>query len=201
MPQQTFFNLPEEKRRQILQVAIDEFAENDYDNVSISRIVARAGIAKGSFYQYFADKEDLYAHLLELLTQAKTEYMSLDQPDPNHIGIYAYLRRMVEAAVGFQLAHPQLSKIAVRAANASFFPKAFDLSAREQTLAFYCRLVEVGKQQGDIAPHLDPQVAAAIFDGLMTSTSRLLLDKISRGESVREREGDRFCAVPAVRAS
>ena len=59
MPKITFFNLPDEKRQLILDIAIDEFAENDFANVSISRIVARAGIAKGSFYQYFEDKDDL----------------------------------------------------------------------------------------------------------------------------------------------
>ena len=124
MPHQTFFNLPEDKRQQILQVAIDEFAENDYDNVSISRIVTRTGIAKGSFYQYFADKEDLYAYLLGMLAEAKREFMSLDHPDPSHVGIFAYLRWMAEVGVAFQLAYPQLSKIAVRATNANFFPKA-----------------------------------------------------------------------------
>jgi AcrR family transcriptional regulator len=51
VPNQTFFNLPEDKRRQILEVAIDEFADNDFKNVSISHMVARAGIAKGSFYR------------------------------------------------------------------------------------------------------------------------------------------------------
>jgi hypothetical protein len=55
---QTFSNLPEEKRQRILRIAIDEFADNDYDSASVSRIVARAGIAKGSFYQCFVDKDD-----------------------------------------------------------------------------------------------------------------------------------------------
>ena len=156
MPHQTFFNLPEEKRQQILQVAIDEFAENDYDNVSISRIVARAGIAKGSFYQYFADKEDLYGHVLGLLAKAKTDFMSLDHPDPNHIGIFTYLRWMAEVGVAFQMAYPQFSKIAVRAANVNFFPRPFNASIREQTIAFYRRLVEVGQGQGDIDSTIDP---------------------------------------------
>lgn len=200
MPHQTFFNLPEEKRQQILQVALDEFSENDYENVSISRMVARAGIAKGSFYQYFADKEDLYAYLLEMLTDAKRKFMSLDHPDPTHIGIFAYLRWMAKAGLGFQLAYPQLSKLAVRAANANFFPKAFDMSAREQTHEFYRRLVAVGQQQGDIAPDVDPQVAAVIFDGSLTSISRFLLDKIARGEIVLKLDGENLFDLPEVRA-
>lgn len=200
MPHQTFFNLPEEKRHQILQVAIDEFAENDYDNVSISRIVARAGIAKGSFYQYFVGKEDLYGYVLSLLAEAKTRFMSLDHPDPNHIGIFAYLRWMAEVGVAFQLAHPQLSKIAVRAANVNFFPRPFNVSMREQTQAFYRRLVEVGQAQGDIAPDVNPAVAAVIFDGALTSIGNYLLDKFSSGAIPLKLEGDDMFNMPEISA-
>lgn len=200
MPQQTFFNLPEEKRQQILQVAIDEFAENDYDNVSISRIVARAGIAKGSFYQYFADKDDLYGYVLGLMADAKTQFMSLDHPDPNHTGIFAYLRWMAEVGVAFQMAHPQLSKIAARAARGNFFPRAFNTSMREQTQMFYGRLVEVGKAQGDIAPDVDPQVAAVIFDGALTGVSNFMLDKFARGEIVLRLDADDMFNMPEITA-
>jgi TetR/AcrR family transcriptional regulator len=198
MPHQTFFNLPQEKRQQILQVAIDEFAENDYDNVSISRIVARAGIAKGSFYQYFADKEDLYGHVLSLLAKAKTDFMSLDHPDPHHIGIFAYLRWMAEVGVAFQMAYPQFSKIAVRAANVNFFPRPFNANVREQTIAFYRRLVEVGQAQGDIDPAIDPAVAAVIFDGALTSIGNYMLDKFATGEIPLKLEGDDMFNMPEI---
>ena len=66
MPKQTFFNLAESKRDAFLELAIDEFAKNDYKNASISRIVEKAGIAKGSFYQYFENKADLYLYLIQL---------------------------------------------------------------------------------------------------------------------------------------
>ena len=46
MPHQPIFNLPAEKRDQILEIAVDEFAGNDYDRASISRIVARAGTGR-----------------------------------------------------------------------------------------------------------------------------------------------------------
>lgn len=200
MPQQTFFNLPEEKRQQILQVAIDEFAENDYDKVSISRIVARAGIAKGSFYQYFADKDDLYGYVLGLMAEAKTEFMSLDHPDPNHTGIFAYLRWMAEVGVAFQMAHPQLSKVAARAARVNFFPRAFNVNMREQTQAFYRRLVEVGKAQGDIAPDVDAEVAAVMFDGVLTRVSNYMLDKFSSGEIVLRLDADDMFNMPEITA-
>ncbi|MBK7453960.1 MAG: TetR/AcrR family transcriptional regulator [Anaerolineales bacterium] len=60
MPKQTFLNLPEEKRNFIINAAADEFAEYGFEAASINRIVANSKISKGSFYQYFEDKADVF---------------------------------------------------------------------------------------------------------------------------------------------
>jgi TetR/AcrR family transcriptional regulator len=199
MPKQTFFNLPDEKREQILQVAIDEFAENDYESASISRIVARAGIAKGSFYQYFADKEDLYAYLLGRLAQAKTGFLSLDHPDPQHIGVFAYLRWMVEIGLAFELTYPKLTRIGLRAMNAGKFPKAFDAQVREASRIFYRRLVEVGKQQGDIAPDVDQELAAVVFDAILNTVGRYIIERVAGADGAAGQEGRAFLEQPEVK--
>lgn len=61
---ETFLRLPEEKRSRFLEAAWDEFARVKFADASINQIVRRAGIPRGSFYQYFADKEDLFQYLL-----------------------------------------------------------------------------------------------------------------------------------------
>lgn len=63
MPKQTYFNLPPKKREAIIDGAKQAFARQHYDRVTIDSIVARAGIPKGSFYQYFSGKDDLYSHM------------------------------------------------------------------------------------------------------------------------------------------
>ena len=45
MPTSTFLNLPADKRGRIVELAIEEFSERPYAQASLSRIVARAGIA------------------------------------------------------------------------------------------------------------------------------------------------------------
>lgn len=57
----TFERLPEEKRDRILQAARAEFLRYPYEKTSINRILAEAEIPKGSFYQYFDDKADLFS--------------------------------------------------------------------------------------------------------------------------------------------
>lgn len=64
MCSETFLRLPEEKRTRFLDAAWEEFTRVPFSEVSINKIVLRARIPRGSFYQYFADKEDLFFYLL-----------------------------------------------------------------------------------------------------------------------------------------
>ena len=70
MPTDTFFRLPEEKRARILEGAWSEFTAVPYAEASINRIVQTSRIPRGSFYQYFEDKNDLF------LTSARAETCS-----------------------------------------------------------------------------------------------------------------------------
>lgn len=81
MPKQTFFNLPEEKRDTLIQAAKKEFSRVSLYEASIANIVKEADIPRGSFYQYFKDKDDLYFYLLTKLgeEQWKTLYTNLEE--------------------------------------------------------------------------------------------------------------------------
>jgi AcrR family transcriptional regulator len=76
MPKDTFFNLAEEKRTLICQVAIDEFAAYSFAQASINRIVDGSGIAKGSFYQYFENKDDLFLYVIQSIAEEKLNYLA-----------------------------------------------------------------------------------------------------------------------------
>ena len=65
MSTETFLRLPEEKRNRFLDAAWEEFTQAPFADASINKIVLRARIPRGSFYQYFADKKDLFSYLLE----------------------------------------------------------------------------------------------------------------------------------------
>lgn len=64
MPKITFFNLPEDKRENLVHAAKKEFARVPLNQASISNIIKDAKIPRGSFYQYFDDKEDAFFFLL-----------------------------------------------------------------------------------------------------------------------------------------
>ena len=62
---ETFLRLPEEKRNRFLDAAWEEFTQTSFEKASINKIVLKARVPRGSFYQYFADKEDLFFYLLK----------------------------------------------------------------------------------------------------------------------------------------
>lgn len=73
MPKDTFFRLPEEKRNRIFKAAVNEFSTVTFTDASINRIIREAQIPRGSFYQYFEGKEDLYLYLMECISNEKKE--------------------------------------------------------------------------------------------------------------------------------
>lgn len=65
MPKDTFMNLNEEKREKVEKAMEKEFARATFEKASVSRIVKDAEIPRGSFYQYFEDKEDAIRYIVQ----------------------------------------------------------------------------------------------------------------------------------------
>jgi AcrR family transcriptional regulator len=111
MPKTTFFNLPQEKRELIEAVAIEEFAENSLQSASVNAIVSNAGIAKGSFYQYFENLEDLYNHILDIVNKRKLELITSLPLPSNNLDTFRYLQRLLQVDLAFELKYPRLSRV------------------------------------------------------------------------------------------
>ncbi len=71
---ETFEKLPDNKKEQILQTCIEEFARNGYTNTSTNTLVKRLGISKGLLFLYFKSKKDLYLYLVDYLMEVVVDY-------------------------------------------------------------------------------------------------------------------------------
>jgi AcrR family transcriptional regulator len=77
MPRSTFFNLPDDKKQMLIHAVKKEFSRVCVYEASISNIVKSAGIPRGSFYQYFNDKEDAFYFILaEHTKDRKSKFIS-----------------------------------------------------------------------------------------------------------------------------
>ncbi len=70
---ETFYNLPEEKQKSLIQGGLKEFSSRSYQEASTDAITRECGISKGILFHYFKSKKIFYLFILEhcvkLLTQ------------------------------------------------------------------------------------------------------------------------------------
>ncbi len=190
MPKQTFFNLPAEKRQTIINLAIDEFADNDYQNASISRIVARAGIAKGSFYQYFADKKELYLYLIELALQEKAQFLQGTPPPDPQMGTFAYLRWLFETGLRFGFSNPQLTRLTYRAFYDDVpFSNETIAQAQAGSSQFFTQMIQQGIEQGDLRPDLDVDSAVFLFNLVFLELGNHIMQRLGIDPAELAEEG------------
>ncbi len=76
MPSSTFLNLNKKKQDLFLKASFQEFSAHDYNSASISEMVRVLNIAKGSVYQYFENKEDLFFYLVDQSFYEKINFLS-----------------------------------------------------------------------------------------------------------------------------
>lgn len=180
MPKETFFNLPADKRQSLVDILLDEFAENSYKNVSVARIVARAGIAKGSFYQYFADKQDCYLYLLQLGIDEKMAFMRQLPPPGQDLDIFATLRWLLDAGTRFEFSSPRLARIGYRAVFDDVpLPDETLALVRQGSQAYFRQLIEQGIAAGVVNPHIDPEIAAFIYSVVFANLGQYLLQRFA----------------------
>ncbi|HEY8346129.1 MAG TPA: TetR/AcrR family transcriptional regulator [Symbiobacteriaceae bacterium] len=179
MPTQTFLNLPEPKRRRFIEVAIEEFANHHYRSASISRLVAKAGIAKGSFYQYFHNKKELYLYLIELALREKLDFLSRYQQQASHKGFFAALHSLLQANAAFDLALPRLSRLISRALSGDL-PYKHEIIRRvkEMVLQRAQNLVKEAVARGDLRPDLDQDLAAFVITVLANEFGGYLAQRL-----------------------
>lgn len=178
MPKPTFLNLPEEKRQAFLKIALAEFADNDYNSASISKIVERAGIAKGSLYQYFEDKQDLFLYLLEISNQEMLQAIRQSPPPNPKASFFETLRWQMSITVRTAVQYPVQSRLARRAYTSPLpFRDRMLEQARKVRSEHFEAMVKKAQADGELRPDLDPAVASFMVQGLMSDLGPFLQSK------------------------
>lgn len=97
----------DERKSQLLDLAIDLFGDRSYEEISIDEFAKQGGISKGLLYHYFPSKRALYVaavkHAADRLLQ-KTKVEQSSRPgrhDALRQGLAAYLRYVEEHAAAY----------------------------------------------------------------------------------------------------
>jgi AcrR family transcriptional regulator len=178
MPKQTFLNLPPEKREIIVNAAVEEFAEYGLENASTNRIVANSGISKGSFYQYFDDKQDVFMYLISVLEQEKMQYFRDRHPPNMHMDTFEYFRWMIKAGMEFNSAYPRMTQAVSRVllGEGLYYSQNF-ASYREKTTQALTMMIQQAIQRGEVDPSVDVDLAVMVMDTWSNAISTYILNE------------------------
>lgn len=184
MPKQTFFNLPEDKKERIISTSIDEFAKYYYHKASITRIVNSTGIAKGSFYQYFENKKDLFKYIVEKIGEEKLKYLAPIIRNINNMDFFEVVRQLYISAINFAVENPKLQAIG------DSFTKDNDIKLKEEIIGntkpksndIFVSLIKKGIDKGEIDPNIDIRLTASIITNLSVMINEYFIKEMKKND-------------------
>ncbi|BBX32582.1 TetR/ACRR family transcriptional regulator [Mycolicibacterium mageritense DSM 44476 = CIP 104973] len=166
MPTVTWGRVDPARRAAVIAAAEAEFGAHGYSRGSLNVIARRAGVAKGSLFQYFADKRDLYAFIADEASQRVRAYMEdrIRELDPSR-PFFEFLTDLLDDWVAYFAEHPQERSLH---AAASF---EVDADARVSVRAVVHRhylevlrpLVRDAQERGDLRPDCDVDAMLSLF--------------------------------------
>ncbi|MCG8515830.1 MAG: TetR/AcrR family transcriptional regulator [Halanaerobiales bacterium] len=175
MPKETFFNLPEQKRARVIEAALDEFAAYPYHKARITAIADQAGIAKGSFYQYFADKKDLFKYIADLIVNKKLEYLNHDMMlNKDKYGFFELLHELYLSGFRFAKENPRLIDIANNLLNNKELQRELWNDYEDQSFDYFQLLLKEGLAKGELDPTIDTALVSRLLTGINYSLGDIL---------------------------
>lgn len=158
--------LTEEKRREILEAGIAEFARQGPDRGSMSAVAERCGISVGVLYRYYRDKGAFFeACLRESLGELEAVVAEVTGQEDQLPG---YADRLIRALQRHARQRGDCVRLYCRLAAdpAGCGP---DLAERIEgmTARLYTRLMEEAQRRGAVRRDADPRLLAFFFDNLL----------------------------------
>jgi AcrR family transcriptional regulator len=178
IPKKTFFNLDEEKKDRILNAALDEFAEYYYHEASVNRIVERADIAKGSFYQYFQNKKDIFMYLVSWIGEKKIDYMKEILSNIYEVDFFQGLRNLYISGIKFAIDNPRLEAIGnkiFKGGDDSVLKELLNMS-KPSSIEFFISLLDKGIEKGEVDSKINVNLVANMLTNLNMSLGEFIYE-------------------------
>ncbi len=177
-----FQNLNPEKRKRIFNAAAEEFAENGYRKASVNNIVKNAGISKGSLFQYFSTKRNLFDDLVQLAADQVKIYLKKVREDTEDVSFFERLDRLIRSGFDFIDTRPTLSRIyfqLLQSGDSPFGPGRI-LELRGRGEGFLRDLMVEAQNKGELRDDLDlDKMSFLLYSLLETMLRSYYLDHLS----------------------
>jgi len=164
MPKDTFFNLSGEKKKRIIDAAVEEFSTRRFSEASLNQIVKTAKIPWGSFYQYFEDKEDIFNYMYGEILKEKREIISHSVTITPEMDVFEACLKTIKATFEWSKLKPEYSRIGMLM---DLDDSEFITRLRMDSAKGLRDMVERDKSRGFIRPEIDSDLVVDIIYALI----------------------------------
>lgn len=176
--------IKEEKRQRIIMVALEEFAANDYRNVSTNTIVAKANVSKGLLFRYFKDKAGLFAYLQTYVAQKLTKEV-LGQTDFGGDNVFETLKRLTNVKLEALARYPLEVAFLVRTMKSDLPVELRGDIDDSVTRSFDSLTVIVNAiDETRLKPDLDKEMVVKLLDWFVVGMTNEILAEIGPETSI-----------------
>lgn len=169
-----FQNLSPEKREKVLRAAVSEFASKGYRSASMNSVVKVAQISKGSLFQYFRTKRDLFDGVVEMAVNEVKNYLRGVREQSAPLSFPERLEKLLRAGFAFIDNHPLLARIYFHLLQSGEAPFGAERIRRLHRLSdeFLAELIQEAIQRGEMRRDLDAARAAFLVNALLETLLR-----------------------------
>ncbi len=169
-----FRKLPQEKQRRIFEAAVREFASKGYRLASMNSLVKAAGISKGSLFQYFRTKQDLFDGVVDIATAEVRAYLKEVRAETDRMPFFPRLDRILRAGFTFIDRRPLLARIYFHLPQSGEAPFGSERIAllRAQGVDFIRELIVEAQNGGELRDSLDTGRVAFLINALFETLLR-----------------------------
>ena len=178
----TFRHLPPDKQERVLDAALAEFADQGYHQASLNRMVAQAGIAKGSLYQYFPNKEGMFAYIFRYGLKLVRRTLTTVKEETLEENFFVRLEKSLLAGVAFSREHPRIFSLYLKIQFDKNVPfrDEFLAAVRRHAAEYFASLVRRAQAKGELRPGVPRDAALflldAVFDRFLQAVAVPALD-------------------------
>lgn len=153
------------KREQIVQAAIETFMDRDYYQVRIEEIAETAGVGKGTIYEYFRSKEELF--FASITTAVETYIALFDRYLKISSSCWENLRNLMYVQLKFLQDHRSWVRFlySERPIQITGLEQWF-MERRGRLIQAIEGLIVQGIKDGDIRSGIDTAIVARSFNAL-----------------------------------
>lgn len=161
-------NLPEEKKEKIFREAIKEFGKKGYEKGNIGEIAKNAGVAKGSMYQYFQDKKELYMYCVKESYNVSMRYGFSKINNFEEANIFDFVYQGFKDTWPFLKEEKELYIFLLKVAyeNKHTIKDAALTYLLEQSRIFMRKLIEANKEKGYIRKDISTESIIIFIEGV-----------------------------------